>query len=93
MCEDVLAALAEDPAWHTQPAPGMVSLEALRGCLGKLADASRTVVDLRYKDNQSCESIAKKLQRPLESIYVTLSRTRQQLRECVRRQLSTRGSA
>jgi len=63
-------------------------LEALRGCLGKLAPAQRRMILLRYEDGGSAEKVAGQLDRPVGSVRVTLHRIRQLLAVCIERSLS-----
>ncbi|MBN1669429.1 MAG: sigma-70 family RNA polymerase sigma factor [Kiritimatiellae bacterium] len=84
--EETISALADDHAACEQAAPELFSLEALRRCLAKLSDRTRELLDLKYAGNLDCGQIAARFGRPVESVYVTLSRTRAQLRDCILKQ-------
>jgi len=60
-------------------------LAALEECFRQLAPHSAKVVSLRYYESLSPAAIASRLGQKVESIYVTLSRGRAFLRECVER--------
>lgn len=60
-------------------------LKALSVCVEKLQERARDLVKLRYHENLSVKAIAQKLNRPVESIFTTLSRIRKSLLDCVRR--------
>lgn len=61
---------------------------ALHGCIAKLPDDHREVLQLRYQEGFSLEVMADKLQRTVAALYRQLSRVRHVLHECVTRQLS-----
>ncbi|MBS3762600.1 MAG: sigma-70 family RNA polymerase sigma factor [Planctomycetes bacterium] len=61
-------------------------LEALAECVKKLGRKGRELVEMRYKKELEISEIARKLSRPVESLYVSLSRVRKALRKCVKRQ-------
>lgn len=62
-------------------------LEALETCLGRLPEHLRHLLSLRYQNDHSSEQIARRLTRSLAWVRTTLCRVRQQLRECIERQL------
>ncbi len=59
--------------------------QALRTCLEKLSPEHRQVVQLRYRDEASIESIAHRVDRTQGAVYRLLSRLRRTLFECVER--------
>lgn len=61
---------------------------ALAGCIGKLPDAHRDMLRLRYDAGQSVEAIARQLDRTVEAVYRALSRIRHTVHECVTRTLA-----
>lgn len=61
---------------------------ALHGCIAKLPDDHREVLQLRYQEGFSLEAMADKLQRTVAALYRQLSRVRHVLHECVTRQLN-----
>ena len=62
-------------------------LAALRGCVESLQAEAASVVRLRYKKRQSCQSIAETLDRTVTWVTSTLSRSRKVLRQCIERRL------
>lgn len=62
--------------------------QALRHCLQKLRPKALDMMMQYYHDKVPGETLAKKFGRPVNSLYVTLSRTRQKVRECCTRYIS-----
>jgi RNA polymerase sigma-70 factor (ECF subfamily) len=62
-----------------------IELKALIMCLEGLGDKARDMVMMRYRDNMQVKGIADELGRPANSVYVTLSRIRKKLQECIAR--------
>lgn len=60
-------------------------LEALRGCLDRLAPKAREIVRLRYHEEHGPEEIARHLDWKPNAVNVALSRARIALRDCVQR--------
>lgn len=80
------------------PDPGRQArsgLEAvLAACLRKLTATARRVVEARYSESVSCEDIAGRIGRSVQSVYSLLKRSRLALTECVERSLAAeRGEA
>ncbi len=61
---------------------------ALKDCMAKLPERSRTLVKFRYVDNQSAERIAETVNMTAESVRVTLHRVRATLRKCLMQKLA-----
>ena len=61
---------------------------ALLVCLARLAPADRELIRLRYAPSETGKSLARKLGRPANSVYQSLSRIRRALLECVKRRLA-----
>jgi RNA polymerase sigma-70 factor, ECF subfamily len=61
---------------------------ALVECVDLLPERSKTILLNRYHQDRSWESIADELEMRLELLYVTMSRLRQKLRDCVERRLA-----
>lgn len=59
-------------------------LEALTQCLERLPERSRRLLAMRYEEEISGQEMAERLHRPLNTIYVTLTRLHRTLEECVR---------
>lgn len=83
-----------DRAWEDldRGSPQREPLAALTRCLARLTPRARQLVNLRYHQNLSGERIADMLQRPLNTIYVAMSRIHRTLGACIRQELSRRGS-
>lgn len=64
-------------------------LAALKHCMGQLAPKAQDIVRLRYQQEHGPGEIAELLTRSVNSINVTLSKSRVALRECMDRQLKT----
>jgi len=62
-------------------------LGALRICLERLPPSSRELVRLRYAEECPGEEIARRLGRPINTVYVTLCRLHKSLADCVRTRL------
>lgn len=60
---------------------------ALDDCLGRLSLRQREILERRYVGDLPPREIAKQLGRPVKAIYKSLSRVRQDLRNCLRRHL------
>jgi RNA polymerase sigma-70 factor (ECF subfamily) len=63
-------------------------LDALRHCADMLPPDDRRLIELRYGDDASCQSMAETMQRSVRAVYKALGRVRSALLECVRRELS-----
>jgi RNA polymerase sigma factor (sigma-70 family) len=74
----------ETPAYEDE-------LTALRNCLAKLPDKSRSLVDLYYYGGVSTREIGQRLDMKPDTICRAMSRLREKLRECIDRVL-TRGA-
>ncbi|MDX1566081.1 MAG: sigma-70 family RNA polymerase sigma factor [Phycisphaeraceae bacterium] len=66
-----------------EPTP---ALSALRLCLEKLTPRARKLVALRYEKNRNGRQIAEAMQRPINTIYVAMSRIHTRLADCIRNQ-------
>lgn len=65
--------------------------EVLAGCIGELPPAMRRSVELRYVGDHKPGEIARIIGWSAEAVYVTLSRARALLRECVERKITEAG--
>ena len=63
----------------------------LQDCIQRLAARARQMVRLRYYDELTAEEIAQQVGGTGAAVRVALQRIRQQLRECVERQLRAEG--
>lgn len=66
---------------------------ALQLCLGRLAARAREVVRLRYFEDLTAEEIAARTGANGAAVRVMLQRIREQLRECIERQMQAERSA
>jgi len=62
--------------------------DALRSCIKHLTPHARQLVQLRYGQGMASSSIAEHLHRPLNTIYVAMTRIHKQLGECIRQRLA-----
>ncbi len=63
-------------------------LVALQGCLQKLSEDDRKLVDLRYNHGITLKSIAEKAGRSITGIYRVMARIHNQLLKCIRQTLT-----
>ena len=66
---------------------GSAALEALQHCLSKISPGARQIVDVRYQQGLTGQSLADAVGRKFNTVYSTLARTHRALADCVRRQL------
>jgi RNA polymerase sigma-70 factor (ECF subfamily) len=64
----------------------------LEGCLQKLPEKDRQLIQLRYETAVSTREVAQQLGRSLKGIYESLARIRLRLFECVQQALATEGN-
>lgn len=62
---------------------------ALEQCFDKVSESNRSIMELKYRKRLSIQAIADQLNRSLDGITKALSRTRAELRTCVRRNLNS----
>jgi RNA polymerase sigma-70 factor (ECF subfamily) len=77
-----------DEAWDEHVEVDAERKGALVDCVDRLPERAKAILLNRYHEDRSWESIAAELEMRLELIYVTMSRIRQKLRECVERKLA-----
>jgi RNA polymerase sigma-70 factor (ECF subfamily) len=80
--DEVLDALCASPP---EPEEEDLRHRLLARCLEELTPALRRIIELRYSQTLKPAEIARLVNRPTESVYVSLSRARRVLRECVAR--------
>lgn len=68
-------------------------LEALDGCMNKLPQKHRAVVDARYRDGESLDVIAGRVGKAPNAVAAELYRLRKVLMECIRTRLATEEGA
>ena len=64
---------------------------ALRQCMAKLSDKARSLVELRYMQNLKPLAIAKQIGASANTVSNALSRVRESLRNCIKRQQQSEG--
>ncbi len=69
------------------PEPPVLS-RALAVCLDRLHRFGRSLLAMRYHENLSVSEIARRMNRPVDSVYTTMSRIRKALQECIERSSS-----
>ena len=79
--EELINALAIDYVDHVADWDRQRS--ALRGCMQKLTSKDRWLLDARYLSGIKTAQIAEQLDRPLSTVYSSLSRIREALFRCV----------
>jgi RNA polymerase sigma factor (sigma-70 family) len=84
--DDHVLSLLEDH-WGRQEQKSSDIAQALRNCLGHLAEKSRDLIRRRYVDGMTVDEIARQVERPVKSVYVTFSRINAALADCIDRQL------
>jgi len=63
--------------------------EALTLCLGKLRSDDRDLIERCYASDKSTKRVAEDLQRPVNSVYKSLTRIRRVLGDCITRETSS----
>jgi RNA polymerase sigma-70 factor (ECF subfamily) len=81
--EALRASLLEEAVAAADSAPESDALAALRRCLGKLQETSRTLVASRYQKALKIEEIARDVGQSTAWVATTLFRIRETLRTCV----------
>ena len=85
--DDRTLALLE-PYWPIYDSPVSDDLNRfLRECLELLSPDARELVRMRHQENKSGVLMAEALGRPLNTVYVTLSRAYKRLGDCIRKRL------
>lgn len=81
-----------DRHWKSlDAAPGSALAESLERCVQRLAPSARSIINARYVEGLACGEVAKRLGRPVESLYVALSRIHKKLAQCIQRNLALDG--
>lgn len=66
-------------------------ISLLQECLDTLSPRSRQAIQMRYANSCRPSEIARQLSQKVESIYVTISKARKLLKECVERRMRLKG--
>lgn len=91
MDEELIALIERSVEDEGEPAVDPY-LSALGACRGKLSAPARELLALRYEQGIPGEQIADRLGRPLNTVYVTISRLHRTLADCIRARLRAGGS-
>ena len=84
--ENLAAAL--DESWKQYDSRHVSdSAEALEHCMGRLSPSAQRIIQLRYTEGLTGDQLAKHLNRPTPSTYVTLSRVHRALERCIKERL------
>lgn len=67
--------------------------KALETCFKEVSDNNKSIVELKYRNRWTLDKIAEKLGRSLEAVTKALSRTRAELRSCIRRRITENDQA
>lgn len=65
---------------------------ALNGCLEKMPQPQRDLLQQRYADNATIKSVAEATGRPIQTLYTQLKRLRHTLMECIDRAVRQGGA-
>lgn len=88
---NVMKLLADDAQAMSETADAR--RDALRGCLTKLRDADRELIEQRYAPGGSGRAIALQLGRPENSVYKSIGRIRAALLVCIEKTLNGEDAA
>jgi RNA polymerase sigma-70 factor, ECF subfamily len=77
-----------DDEWDSEEEYSSRHKEALAQCLKQLPERLRRVIEMRYVEKLQCDRIAEQINKSLESTYMTLTRIRNKLKECVEERLA-----
>jgi RNA polymerase sigma-70 factor (ECF subfamily) len=66
---------------------------ALACCLGKLGRVDRQLLEARFREGATVQSVAKRLGRSADGVYKSLARVRRALHDCVERTIAAGGHA
>jgi RNA polymerase sigma factor (sigma-70 family) len=81
-----------DPHFHQlDETDGSAALEALEQCLSGISPHARRIVDARYQQGLTGQSLADAVGRKFNTVYSTLARAHQALADCVRQRLAGAG--
>jgi RNA polymerase sigma-70 factor (ECF subfamily) len=89
--DEVLAAIAEQVSAATENVD--VRRDALQDCIRKLAEKDQELLRLRYGLDATVKSVAERVGRGMDAVYKSLNRIHVQLLYCIRRTLTSEGSA
>jgi len=78
-----------EPLWRDEAGSHVHGerIAALRACCDLLPEPARRLIDLRFRDQLDGVGIAARIGRPLNTVYVGLSRIYRRLADCIQRRL------
>jgi RNA polymerase sigma-70 factor (ECF subfamily) len=79
--------------WQSSDADPAAVNKALCDCIERLSPHARQLIQLRYVEDLGAKAVAERLARPLNTVYVALSRTYRLLATCVQQRLAREGVA
>ena len=83
---DVISTL--EKVWNSSSKfSGAAKGDALEQCLRRLTPGVRNLLWLRYEQGLSCQEVADALNRKINAVHVSLSRTYKVLAECIQRRV------
>jgi len=88
--DEVLEAIAEQVCAATESFDAR--RDALRACLGKLAEKDQELLRLRYGLDGTVKSVAERVGRGIDAVYKSLNRIHVQLLHCIRQTLTAEDS-
>jgi RNA polymerase sigma-70 factor, ECF subfamily len=79
---------AAEAAWVAlTPDSSDARLEALERCLDKLPERGRRAIEFKYREARKETEVAELMETTIDAAKALLKRTREQLRECIERQV------
>jgi len=80
-----------DAEWESGDAPEeSPQIDALRSCLERLTPQARKLVELRYAQDLSGQTLADRRLQPVNTVYVALARIHRVLSACIRSKIPAR---
>ena len=89
---DRLMEVVDDHWDEVESLTGSASINALRNCLEELTPYNRQLIELRYGEGLKSSQVAERLNRPVGTVYVALTRVHKSLGDCVRGRLDREAS-
>jgi RNA polymerase sigma-70 factor, ECF subfamily len=88
--DELIARLAK--IRHNREEIHLADRGVLAGCVEELSGADRKLLELCYAVKHNIKAAAAALERPVESVYVSLVRVRRLLMDCIRRTTTEEGN-
>ncbi len=87
---EMIELIAED--WEIVEAQHDARILALESCVEELPENSRRLLNDRYRDANSLQDVAARMETTPNALYKTLQRVRKALRDCVNRRVAEGGA-